>query len=256
MLVCAGLATAAQAQDRVYDLSTAALTNSSFGNRAPAIATTDFELPYVVGPIAGQSGWTAHATAIPFLNVSTANPASGSQHLRMTETPTVGNGTLQGAFSPTAPLPANTPDITNISFNISNLQGADYTLIGQAPSQAFLSWRIALQFDGDIAVLDDVGLGLAFVDTGTDWTAGTYNTISVNMDPLANSIVYSLNGTPFYTSVTGVVAGTAVEQIVLINDSWQLAGETGDFDSINSVPTPGAFALLGLGGLLAARRRR
>jgi len=80
--------------------------------------------------------------------------------------------------------------------------------------------------------------------------------------PLANgglgAINYYLNGALFYTSQTGTVAATAVEQFIVRTDNFQNAGGFADFDNIGStiVPAPGAVALLGLGGLVATRRRR
>jgi hypothetical protein len=40
------------------------------------------------------------------------------------------------------------------------------------------------------------------------------------------------------------------------SDNFQNPDEVGDFDNVSVIPAPGALALLGLGGLAAARRRR
>jgi MYXO-CTERM domain-containing protein len=82
--------------------------------------------------------------------------------------------------------------------------------------------------------------------------AGTYGTFS------------AANGTVVAPGATGL--SFAAFNGENLNGNWTLtardlaAGDTGTIDSwsmdITSVPTPGALALVGLGGLVAARRRR
>jgi hypothetical protein len=269
-VVAASVTSAAFAQQKVYDTSTSFIPAPIDETRTATGLSTGFESPFVAGAtINGQQGWTTFAAdTATSTTISTASPFAGTQHVRMIDGGT--NGTLRGAFSPNSPQGANDPAQINIRMKLSNIGGADYDFIGQSPTQAFLSFRMNFDFTGNINVLDFVGTALGFVDTGVDWTAlaGQYVNVGVTFVPggppgtpataPAGSIAYSINGTTIYTADT-LVAGTAVDQIIMLNDSFQLANETGDWDnlSITAVPEPTSIAALGLvGGALFARRRR
>lgn len=246
-------------------VSTSAITSGDdLVLRGPGNQSFDFEAPaYVVGPIEPQNGWSASGTNLPWASVSTANPAGGSQHLRLERDTTAAQPATRVALGPNAgPLPVG-PSTVSFDFNISATGGADYDAVGQAPSQGFLTWRVKFFFGdqnadmvpGDILVLDDTGTGLAFINTGAVYTPGTYMNMRVEADPGADSIRYFLNNTLIYTGVAGIFAGTTVEQAGFVTDNFQ-DGDVGDFDNISIIPAPGALALLGLGGLAATRRRR
>jgi len=215
---------------------------------------------FAPAPIGGQAGWTMFAASTAEGHVDTVNPFAGSQHLRISGDPTIGGGTLTGGFSPD--LGAQTPNqaYMSVQVNIGAAGGADYDIVPQAPSQGFLSARLKFNFGGNVFVLDDTGGGLAFEDTGYDWSAnaGTYQHVEIMLDNDNNTIDYYIDGNLIYSSVAGVFAGTAFEQVVLISDNFQ-AGESGDFDDLyfeNVIPTPGALALLGVAGFMGRRRRR
>jgi hypothetical protein len=104
-------------------------------------------------------------------------------------------------------------------------------LVPQAPSQSLLTARVKFSYTGDILVLDDVGAGLTFIDTGADYIPGSYIPLQIDVDPVGNTIDYSYNVTPIYSSAAGVFAGTLVEQVVFLSDNFN-AGESADFDSL------------------------
>jgi hypothetical protein len=250
------------ASAKVLDTSTAALS-AGFGERAQGAWTTSFE-NFNPGPLDNQNGWPTSGTNLPWASVVTTNPQDGVQSVRIERDTTTAAGTQRLGFSPSVPTPANTADTTSWWFYVdqSDVGGADYDFIGQAPTQSFLTWRINLNFQGNIRILDDAGEGLAFQDSLTAFPVGSWFQLAVVADPLANagagSIQYYLNGNLFYTSQTGTVAATAVEQFVFRSDNFQNPGGFAQLDNIGStiIPTPGAVALLGLGGLVASRRRR
>lgn len=193
---------------------------------------------FVVGPIEPQNGWTASGVNLPFASISTANPYSGTQHLRLIRNTAAGQGVNQLVLSPTNPSPANTASTVYMKLNISNDGGADYHVIGQAPSQAFLSWRIVFSWSGDAAgdpghiyILDDIGAGLEFVNTGVLWTENAYKELRVDFNPVGAQIDYYYDGVLIYSG--GLVAGTAVEQVGALHDNFQLGGETCDIDAIS-----------------------
>lgn len=245
------------ANAKIFDTSTAALNAGNFGERMPGNAVTGFEQPqFVPGTFEPQAGWLASGVNLPWATISTANPHSGAQHLRQEFDTTVATGTNRITQSPNQPMPPNTADGSALWFFISGAGGADYDFVGQAPTQGFLTWRVKMNFQGGIFVLDDQGEGLLFQDTGITWTPGQWNQLQVLMDPIANTQQYYINGNLIYTGI--VYAGTSVEQIVTVHDNFQNPGEFADVDDYTSVPVPapGAVALLGLGGLVAGRRRR
>ena len=212
---------------------------------------------YAPGYIDGQNGWAAFAASALEAHIDTANPFEGDQHLRISGDPGIPSGTNTGAFSPN--LGALTPgrSILSVEIALSNWGGSDYDVVPQAPSQGFLTARVKFSWLGDILVLDDVGAGLGYQDTGIDWIEGGYNNLTIDMDPVANTIDYYYADSLIYSSVAGVYAGTAMEQVVLISDNFQIDDlEYGDFDNLVLTPGPGALALMGIVGLAGVNRRR
>ena len=231
--------------------------------------STGFETAesYVVGPISGQNGWTASVNANQnAFNVNTANPFAGSQHLRIGFDDAVAAGSQRVILGPSlGTLPAG-PSTTSVMVNISNDGGSDYDVIGQAPSQSLLSWRVKFRWQGATAgspgtifVLDDTDLAtpgaqLGFVNTNVAWNEGVYTELRVEFG--TSTIDYYYGGALIHSSAGGIIAGTSVEQFVVVTDNFQLDNEFADFDNVSIIPAPGALALLGLGVAGAARRRR
>lgn len=250
VVLCA-LAGAAHAQ---LDLSTSYIpAPTSYSDRVPSL-NEGFE-SFAAGSINGQNGWTTFAANAAAPVISTANPAGGLQHLRITAGPGAA-GSFNGAFSPDFGNFANEFSSISTDVFISNTGDQDANLIAQAPSQALLAWRVNLSFNGDIRVLDNTGTGLAFIDTGADWTAGQYFNFRVDLNPSANSITYYYNNSLIYTGAAGVFAATAVEQVILFGDNFYSPTSFTDYDNLTIVPAPSAAVLLGIGGIAAGRRRR
>lgn len=243
--------------DKIYDTSIAAFVGPSSGTARSGSYTTGFEAGegFAIGGLP-QNGWTEFSATPNAASVSGAHPAGGSQHFRIEKDTGASSGSLSGGFSPDMGVLSPGRYILSVDFASNDVDGADYDIVPQAPSQAFLSARMKFSWTGDILILDDLGLGLSFIDTGVDWIAdGAYRNVVIDMDSNADTIDYYYNGSLIYSSVTGVVAGTSFEQVVLISDNFQNGG-WGDFDNLSVVPAPGALALLGLGGAFASRRRR
>jgi hypothetical protein len=198
---------------------------------------------FALGAVEPQLGWTATSTNNTWASVSAASPFAGARHMRLIRNTLLGQGSQCLVFTPTVAQAPGTPATIKMQVKISNDQGADYDVIAQAPSQGFLTWRVKFSFSdivgtgpGTIFILDDVGSGLAFQDTGVLWDINVYRELKVQFDPGAGQIRYYYDGNLIYTGI--LVAATAVEQIVWRTDNFQLGGETGDFDAALWTDTP------------------
>ncbi|TWT42109.1 hypothetical protein RAS1_32370 [Phycisphaerae bacterium RAS1] len=220
-----------------------------------------FEAPFVVGPINTQQGWTTFTANQLAPVISTANPAGPTQHLRLALGPGTA-GSFNGAFSPDIGNFVNKPSEVSVDIAINSPGGADAHLVGQAPSQSLLTWRVNFSFNGTINVLDDAdglpGGSLAFIPT-VPWTPGVYKTLRVESiapsGPNTGQLRYYYDGNLIYTSSAGHYAGTAVEQVILFGDNfYNNAQESIDYDNLNWTPEPASLALLGLGALVLRRR--
>jgi hypothetical protein len=257
------LATAALAVAASASLAGAKPTLDTFYVPAPdspdrstlaAAGFTGFESPdFTTGPLAGQNGWTGSiftdGSPAVVESISTANPASGQQHLRLEDQPALANGNNTGVFSPTLATPSN---FLSVDVNISNTGGADYRIQPQTPTTGSVTAIVVLNFEGDVLVLDSNGAGgFTFIDTGADWTPAVYQNVTIEVG--SSSIVYSLDGAEIYTGST--ITTGLIEEVFLASDNFQLLGETGDFDNV-AVPEPAAAGLLAFASLGLLRRRR
>ncbi|MDX1554964.1 MAG: hypothetical protein R3212_02965, partial [Xanthomonadales bacterium] len=116
-----------------------------------------------------------------------------------------------------------------VDVSVGGAGGADYVIAGQEPSSGFLTFQVNFNWLGTILVVDDLGGGPQFVDTGVAWAVGQYRTLRVEVDADAGSIFYYYNGVLIYTSA-GLWSEDTVEQVFLGSDNFHLS-ESGDFDN-------------------------
>jgi hypothetical protein len=205
---------------------------------------TGFEAPFVVGPAEPQQGFTATGTNNAWASISAANPHAGAQHLRLVRNPSAGQGASHNLLAPNNPgIAPNSPSQVTMMVNISNDQGADYDVIGQAPSQASVAWRVKFSWSdatgagpGSIFILDNTGAGIAYEDPGVVWTPGVWKQLKVQFDPAMGQIRYYYDGVHIYTG--SIFAATCVQQLVWFDDNYHLTGERGDFDGVTWLDTP------------------
>ena len=219
---------------------------------------------WILGPLP-QNGWQLGVGDGGFDVVAT-NKNGSINSLQLHKNAAAAQGNAQLAFSPLNSDSTRTR--VCFDFKMDDAAGANYAVIAQSPSQALLTWRVEFDYGGNIFVLDldNTGTAIQFVDTGISWATGyAWKKVQVDIDTAGGTIEYRYNNALIYTGA--LFAGTANEQIVLRHDNWQdFAGNTSFsggavaayFDNLElkAVPAPGAFALLGLGGLVAGRRRR
>jgi hypothetical protein len=154
----------------------------------------------------------------------------------------IGAGTLSIAFSPLIVQPASSPHQVKLQIYISNDGGADYDVANQSPAEGFVAWRVKFSWSdtpgtgpGTIFIVDDLGLGAEYVDTGVIWNEGVYTELKVQFDPSANTINYYYGGVLIYV---GTVFGASKgDQLVFIHDNFQLANESAAIDDVNWIDT-------------------
>ncbi len=201
--------------------------------RGPATYSTGFENPpYNIGNIDGQDGWFNTSANATYATVSNVNPNGGAQHMRHIRNASLGNGALNGSFSPVAANAGNGPFFAEMDVSISNMGGADYFVDLYATDLDALATSVRFLYNpAQIAVADDLGAGPVYVNTGAAWNTGVYRTLRIEVYPAANQINYYYNGALIYRGVT--LGVHQMQEIDIYNDNWQLGGETADFDNLS-----------------------
>jgi len=203
----------------------------SVGEAVRVIDSHGFEAAegYSLGPLNGQVGWTTFAANPDIPIVWNTNPATGAQHIVLSGDPAAGSGTYLGGFSPDlGAVPVDVGEVT-VNVFISAGGGANYLVNAQAPSQGLTTWRVEYDWNGNIFISNDLGSGFEMVDTGVPWVPGVYHALRVVVDPVGNTIDYFIDGSPLYSGV--LPGGTAVEQVVLLHDNWNI-DDYGLFDDL------------------------
>ncbi len=125
---------------------------------AQVVFQTGFEAPgFAVGPIINQNGFTTFNADANGPIISTANPKSGNQHLRLPDNPLgqrhverrVLAGLLRWDWS------ANR-DPRVLLHSDQRCGGADYDFIAQSVGQSQLVFRLKFEFLGTVVVVDDL----------------------------------------------------------------------------------------------------
>lgn len=232
----------------------------------PGIATrgggysTGFEAAegYALGPIGGQLGWlTANGVQAVQDGV---NDGNGSPNAHRLSKGTQASGTF-GVSQ--APAVAGSTAMS-VDTRIDDNGGANYFvrgLIVTGPTTSALAFRVEFDYGGNIFLQNPV-TG-TFADTLVPWAPGNvWRSLVISVGPTSVDFTYGgnpLGSTPLPT------AGAFFDLVQFGHDNYQgflgsvsFSGEpsAGYFDNLNVIPAPGSFALLGLGGLLAGRRRR
>jgi hypothetical protein len=268
MAVVAGATMSASASLKQFGAVEAEMLGSRFALRG-SVTGIGFEAAegYVLGNIAGQNGWVDNST-----------PAAPRGTMTVADGVAAGNGSANalklskgpqstGSFGiAQAPLTPNATQVT-VDTRIDDDGGANYFVRGLLLTQsgAALSFRVEFDYGGSIFVQNP--LNGTFVNTNTPWAVGnTWSSLDVKIvsDGVSSTIEYRYGGNLIGTS-PGLPAVFYFDLVQFGHDNYQnfLGAESfsglapaGYFDNLNVIPAPGAMALLGLGGLIAGRRRR
>ena len=245
MKILAGLALAAAAGSAQAEFETA-----QFGNAYTIDART--------GTMVASSGFGSRATAIYSNTASPANFGVSSNSLGAIwgdEMTTVGTGTLDelqfGVFNSTSG--GNVGAFQNATATInfyrsvdgSSLGGFNVTLANVGLAAGFYTIFTVTNLSGLGVNLDTTGIIMTQQLSGV--TGGTNRMGVVSLQP----VTIGSTGTSLYVSGAANVGGGAAGYYNFGNPilNGALAAQI-------SIPAPSAMALLGLGGLVATRRRR
>lgn len=243
-------------------LSAAAVLAIASGANAAVIYSTSFESPFVVGALNGQQGWQADAGTV----ANTAgNARTGTQYAQMLGSNFTTASTSRWAWNTNTGLTAAQLAVAPIvRAGVWTAQGGN---IGTRTFTAGLDLydtniaRIGLIYianDGSVNVLDGNGLGGGTAAGSVNVAA--YHHLEVEANFQTMTVEFFVDGVSLY--VGGHVSSDFGDADIRGTRSSTGSGGTGyvmafdDFTLENNVPAPGALALMGLGGLVAARRRR
>ena len=129
---------------------------------------------------------------------------------------------------------ANIEAVGTNAFAINNIQfRADFTGLSFLVTEASFDWA-------DFGGSENLGVNGVYVELGNlDLAPAVINGVNV----VVNVTGPGNRGTVTFTSLAGI-------------NNIIFGGQEFAVDNVRAVPAPGALALLGLGGLLAARRKR
>lgn len=239
----------------------AALASSA---SASILYQTSFESPeFALGNINGQSSWSADAGTI----ANTAGGArTGSQYARMIGSNFTSTSTARWAWDTSSSLSAAALAAAPI------VRASVWTqMSGNPGTRAFTAGldcydsniaRIGLIFignDGSINIVD--GNGVSSSSAAGIINPSNYIKLTIEMNFATQTAKYFVNNID-----TGVIGGFSATDFSDADVRGTRGTGTGGgtfemrFDDYvienEAIPTPGALALLGMGGIIASRRRR
>jgi hypothetical protein len=262
LLVVAAGAASANADLRQNATALTMMSGQARADRGTAVGT-GFEAAegYAIGNIAGQNFWSDNSTGTaPRGSMTIAGPAQGNgsdQALRLSVGPQ-NQGQFGQAFSPALPAGSNG---MSVDVRMNDNGGGNYGVAGFLSTNAAspVAFRVEFDYRGNIFHV----VGSTFTSTGISWAQNLYRTLTLDITPAGINANYG--GTPFLIPLsTG--GNLSFDSLTFYHDNFQafgagaFPGSTGPaaayFDNLSIVPAPASVALLGLGGLVAARRRR
>ncbi|MEZ5461140.1 S8 family serine peptidase [Dokdonella sp.] len=210
----------------------AAIANYRGLATGPTSYSTGFEAPFTLGGINGQQGWATLGTAAN-ATVSAAQPALGTQHLRITSLASTAT-TPVGALSPTQAVASGAYSVLTAKLRITRTtNGATFDLNPQDPVAAVVSTLV--RFDKGAArdiLIPDFTLGV-YQPTGAAWPLNTYFDISMAFNRAAGTVQVCIDGTSIYNGANAVSSPYIGNVIAKQSGaSSSTAGNTMDVDEL------------------------
>lgn len=243
-----------------HDSISAAPTGQARGMGMPIFAE-GFET-FDTGPLVPQDGWDSQ---FPLnAEVTEVNPISGARSVRHAS-----DGTSIPGFEVRSPEFDGGFNIVSSTIRLSGT-GSTYQLVPRDTVFGLFNTRVSFDPDGNVRVSQPVVDGSGdiffdFIDTGFDWLLDTNYRVSVQtfMD---GSLSVGINGSEIFSGLDGVFVTLGIPGEIGQFNVWAGNEGTGAFDGtgdtltldnlVVGIPSPGAFGVVAMGGLLATRRRR
>ncbi|MBS0187605.1 MAG: hypothetical protein JSS51_06020 [Planctomycetes bacterium] len=244
-------------------VSAAAVVATSAGVANAAILyQTSFEAPTFNATLNGVDGWITQGGGTVG---STAGAArTGTRYVQSANLNTSGQWQWQGAISQNAASIAAAP-IIKASVWLAHVAGTS-TALRRGGLQMYDSTggtifaALYIQSDGSITATDGTGTAYS-TQPGAVVNPSAYNQVEIELNYTTQLATFRVNGaTLSLPSGAGTFVGTDFgdADFFSIRGSGTTGGSSVRYDDyvVEQIPAPGAFALLGLGGLIAGRRRR
>lgn len=261
---------------RITSLAAVSVMVSASAATAAVNYSTSFESPFTTAALAGQQGWvpTSGGASGNFVVGAVAGRArTGTQYVGYdytSGTSTAGRWSWIAQDQTAAQLATNWIVTTSVYVQIltpatgtNRVTGGGLDAYNAAGSGRLGAMR--LQSDGKLVLVNSANLTGSLSLTG--FAFNTYYQLSMSLNFQTNKISWAINGQTIDTSAiagldsfTGTDFGDADLYITRANPTSGTAtgGHFVAFDdySITSTPAPGSIALLGVAGIVGARRRR
>lgn len=256
-----------------------ALSATTYALPPEILVDTGFEAPtFVAGGLNGQNSWNANSTNWTVVN-NAALASSGNQYVlsSMSASSTAAASRFAWVDTPQSglDLAGNNHQVLavcDIALDATSLNGARLntagielyadagnTLIGAIQLRNFNATTLG------VAMFNSAGAGTGFTFTPA-LTFGTYFELAIIADYSTHTLRYFIEGSEligpgtFSPTFAGSIDNFSDADLTSARASSTstTGGRNARFDNflVAKIPAPGAMALLGLGGLVAARRRR
>ncbi len=230
-------------------------------NAAVLFDSQGFEAPtYTLGSLPGQNGWLLDNNPPGPFTVQNTVVRSGSQAVRAT-----GGGTGTNWTFPDISYTPAAGEIISVRADLARTVGstASFGYLLDIYSPAGRIARAGLGTNAGTIVpvlttLNTAGAPATFLASNATYAANQWVNFEILLNFATQSYDLNIDGISIATNLPFVGAGASLADADFQVSTAATANDVGYLDNyiVETIPTPGALALLGLGGLAARRRRR
>lgn len=232
---------------------------ATLANAAVLFDSQGFEAPfYTTGNLVGQNGWLLDNTPPGPFTVQNTFAQSGTQAVRAT-----GGGGTNWTFPDLSYTPAPGEIVVihaDLARTVSATASFGFLIDVYSPTGRIARAGLganAGQIVPLVTTLNATGVPANFLVNNDVYQPSQWVSFDISLNFAAQTFDVAVNGVTALTSLPFVGAGTSLADADFQVSTAAGATDVGYLDnySVQTVPTPGALALLGLGGLAARRRR-